>query len=405
MRWMNKLLAVMLIALLSFPTTLLAHGTAEEHKREVLWTNILFYGAISLFVLLILLFFILKSKVNQLGNTKSQENRIRRTRLAKAVNALKWGSMAAFTAVVVSGLVMTGNQQDTEISGPMLLDEVSIHHAHGMSYTPDGNKIFFAVHDGLRVYEDGQWILPAGEKHDYMGFSMVNDGFYSSGHPAPGSNKKNPLGIVKSTDEGESFETLALYGEIDFHGMSVGYESHVIYVFNPSPNEKMSETGLHYSTDEAKTWTKSEGNGLAGKPSVLAVHPTNPAVMAVGTDQGIFVTKDYGDQFETLEPSLEASAVFFNARGELYAAGLRPEPILVRMDAEMNVANEINIPVLKQDAISFIGQSPVNPKDISIMTNNNDVYVSADEGGSWTNIMKQGKAASTNTKDRPNLPS
>ncbi|MBN2981809.1 hypothetical protein [Cohnella algarum] len=103
-----------------------------------------------------------------------------------------------------------------------------------------------------------------------MGFSMVDDGFYSSGHPARGSKKKNPFGIVKSTDEGRSLETLTLYGEVDFHGMSVGYKSHTIYIFNLEPNSAIETTGLNYSTDEAKSWTMSEmnfeKNGVAVTP-------------------------------------------------------------------------------------------------------------------------------------------
>jgi hypothetical protein len=34
---------------------------------------------------------------------------------------------------------------------------------------------------------DGKWKEAPGEMHDYLGFSMADNGFYSSGHPAPGT--------------------------------------------------------------------------------------------------------------------------------------------------------------------------------------------------------------------------
>lgn len=65
---------------------------------------------------------------------------------------------------------------------------VELEHIHGMGYSSDGDKLYFASHDGLRVYVQGQWIQPEGEKHDYMVFSMADDRIYSSSHPSPGSN-------------------------------------------------------------------------------------------------------------------------------------------------------------------------------------------------------------------------
>lgn len=394
MKLTKKIPPVLFFALLSFPGQMLAHGSEEEHRKEVIWTNVLFFGTLGLFALLLITFLLARKKVNMLTNAKGTEDRERRIQLKRALNGLKWASVAAFVVVIVSGVAIAANKQGQGVTEPVSMQEVSIDHAHGMSYSPDGNKLFFAVHDGLRVYENGQWILPSGEKHDYMGFSMVDDGFYSSGHPAPGSSKKNPFGVVKSMDEGKSFETLTLYGEIDFHGMSVGYKSHAIYVFNPSPNKEMREPGLHYSTDEAKTWTKSKVVGLEGQPAALAVHPTNQAIVAVGTDQGTFMSKDRGNQFEKIGPRMQTTALFFNVEGELYAGGLNPQPALARINLESNESQDINIPVMTEDAIAFIGQSPVNNQEVSIMTFNNDVFISSDGGANWTTIVEKGKGKS-----------
>jgi hypothetical protein len=329
------------------------------------------------------------------GRLKKYLHTKRRSKTLKLKGGIKWVSVVSFVALAIIGIAFVNSKQDKALpSEPKVIDKVSIHHAHGMSYSPDGTKIFFAVHDGLRVFQNGQWLLPAGPKHDYMGFSMVDDGFYSSGHPAPGSDVKNPLGIVKSTDEGKSFEPLALYGEVDFHGLSAGYTSHALYVFNPSPNSQMNQAGLHYSTDEAETWTKSESRGLEGQPAAISVHPSDPAVVAVGTDRGIYVSEDHGNQFTKAGPSFEATSVFFQVTGELLAAGVDQRSTLIRIHLDSNELQEISIPEMAEDAIAFIAQSPVNEQDIAIMTFNMDVYLSADQGKTWKEIVDRGQGVS-----------
>ncbi|WP_166240130.1 F510_1955 family glycosylhydrolase [Paenibacillus turpanensis] len=394
MNTIRKISPLILIAVGSLPAQVFAHGTEDEHQKEVLWANVFFYGMLGISILLLIAFLVSRSKAARLKHVRAQEERVRRNQLTRLSNILKWATLLSLSALVVSGVVVFNANKTGEVSEPRLLDRISIDHAHGMSYSADGSKLFFAVHDGLRVYENGQWSLPAGEKHDYMGFSMVDDGFYSSGHPAPGSNKKNPFGIVKSTNEGESFEPLALYGEIDFHGMSVGYQSHAIYVFNPLPNQAMSELGLHYSTDEAKSWTKSKVEGLVGQPATLAVHPTDSGTMAVGTDQGIFVSTNYGDSFTRISSIGEGTSVFFNLKGTLYAAGIQLEPSLVAIDLARGSIQNLNIPPMTNDAIAFIGQHPARPNEMAIMTFQNDAYVTQDGAATWTSIIAKGRGTS-----------
>lgn len=391
---LKKVSSAVTVAFIAFPTQLWAHGSEDAHQKEVLWMNILLYGILLLFLLSLFAFLFARKKVTSLANAKSDQDRNRRVQLSKAVKGLKWASIIAFAAVIISGFTVLSNKQATLSAEPTLLDEVTIPHGHGMAYSPDGAKLFFAVHDGLRVYQNGQWILPPGEKHDYMGFSMVDDGFYSSGHPAKGSNKKNPFGIVKSKDEGKTLDMLTLYGEVDFHGMSVGYNSHAIYVFNPAPNAVMSEPGVYYSTDDAQTWTKSALNGLEGQPSTVSVHPTDEEILAVGTEQGIFISRDHGQRFEKVGPALPTSSLFFNATGELYAAGLNPQPALIRLDIDTKESKELNLPSLSEEYIAFIGQSPVNEQDLAFMTSTNNVYLSSDGGSNWTQIVKDSKGTS-----------
>jgi hypothetical protein len=105
------------------------------------------------------------------------------------------------------------NQEDENIT----FEDSSLTHVHGLGYSTNGSFIMIPAHDGLKVFKEGKWGSLTGDKHDYMGFSVVNKGFYSSGYPAEGSSLKNPFGIVMSEDNGKSLNILDLHGEIDFH--------------------------------------------------------------------------------------------------------------------------------------------------------------------------------------------
>ncbi|MFC4765857.1 F510_1955 family glycosylhydrolase [Effusibacillus consociatus] len=275
-------------------------------------------------------------------------------------------------------------------------EAITLHHIHGLGYSNDGRRILIPAHYGIGVYSNGSWETVEGPNHDYMGFSMADNGFYSSGHPAPGSKLKNPLGIVKSTNEGKSIETLGLSGETDFHGMSVSYKTHTIYVLNPAPNSKMNSAGMYYSKDETKTWTRSEMKGVNEELSALAIHPTTDAVVAVGTENGIYVSKDYGQNFAKIVPNIQITSLFFGRKGELYAGGLaNNKPFLLEIDVDSKKTEEINIPPLKEDAVTYIAQNPVNENEMVFATVKKDVYLSSDKGESWKWIAEQGKGIST----------
>lgn len=92
-------------------------------------------------------------------------------------------------------------------------ESVEFTHIHGLGFTADGEKAYIPAHDGLRVFENGEWKnveKGEGQLHDFMGFTMTSEGFYSSGHLSIQSNYENPFGLIKSIHEGESLELLNL---------------------------------------------------------------------------------------------------------------------------------------------------------------------------------------------------
>ncbi|SDJ18402.1 F510_1955 family glycosylhydrolase [Alteribacillus bidgolensis] len=224
-------------------------------------------------------------------------------------------------------------QQTDDTEPKTNIEEIEFPHMHGIGFTSDGEKAFIPAHDGLRVFEDGIWKRVEGPRHDYMGFSMTADGFYSSGHPSMQTDYENPLGIIKSTDGGKSIEVLGLEGEVDFHLMSAGYNSGAIYVMNPQPNSDMEDTGLYLTNNEAKDWKKRDMNGVSGSITSLAAHPDQQGIGAVSTEEGVFLSQDSGDTFEQLLES-PVPALTFTHDGEMLAAkGIGKETTLQAIDS------------------------------------------------------------------------
>ncbi|MDQ0256369.1 hypothetical protein J2S74_003789 [Evansella vedderi] len=270
-------------------------------------------------------------------------------------------------------------------------NNVTFQHIHGLDYSGDGQTIYVPAHDGLKFYKNGTWYdQTEGELHDYMGFSMFEGGFYSSGHPAPRSQMGDPFGIVKSTDSGKTLEILDLYEEVDFHGMAVGYRTREIYVFNPHPNSRMTEPGFYYTTDETETWNQSELKGLIGQPSSLAAHPTNEGVVAIGTNTGLYLSQDYGNSFISLLENMNVTAVSFD-HGDSLLVGLPQGLISIKMDGSDQI--DFTIPSLDSgDVITFVKQNPENENEYVYSTRNKDIFLSKDGGATWEMIVNQGVA-------------
>lgn len=340
-------------------------------------------------ILVTLLFFVwfvaIKRQIQALKNVKKGADRDRRVQLTKSLRLAKWGIGVSIVLVMVTGgLTLFG------ING----NQVYLTHVHGLGFSKDGKKILIPSHDGLKAYEAGTWTAQEGAKHDYMGFVTVDDGFYSSGHPEEGSDLKNPLGLVKSTDVGKSLQMLGLEGETDFHLMTAGFNSHVVYAITPQPNSKMYTAGLYYSNNDGDTWTKSEMKGISEEPTSIAAHPTEESIVVIGTPTGVFLSKDYGKSFEKIVSEGQTTALSFNKQGDLFIAGYLNQPYLQKMDMISLKAQKITIPALTEDAIAYFAQNPANDNQWTFATFNRDVYLSDDKGQKWKMIAEQGKTIS-----------
>ena len=271
--------------------------------------------------------------------------------------------------------------------------DVTLHHVHGLAYSPDGKRIMIPSHHGLAIYEDGKWSKAPGPQHDYMGFSATSKHLYSSGHPAPNSGLSNPFGVIRSRDGGKNWDKLGLEGETDFHLLATSWNTNAIYVWNPAPSSRMKRPGLHYTLNDGFAWKRAGMNGLTGEPRALAVHPDNPAAVAVATSEGLYLSTDSGERFAKLGDNGEGLAAFFDLDGkELWYAAFEGRPTLSRITIKDGRSTKVSLPALTRDAVAYITQNPARRLEYAIATFERSVYLSTDAGQSWKQIADRGSA-------------
>jgi len=293
-----------------------------------------------------------------------------------------WVSAVILLGIV--GLLYASNQRESSGASVQLRD------IHGLSFSSDGSQLFVPAHDGLLVYENSSWSAPDLPVHDYMGYSGVDDGFFSSGHPGPGSNLINPLGLVRSTDGGRTLKTLAFSGDTDFHLMGAGYENHAIYVINPAQNSLLPP-GMHYTVDEGQTWKQSRASGINDSPIQLAIHPIQPETIAVATQGGLFLSNDYGDTFTQVTDSGPVTSVSFDPNGERILYGYQ-EVFSYQLSSEQIVSLDTRT-ITGDDAVAYIAINPTSDQ-VVYATYSKDIYLSQNDGQSWEVIAEQGLGGS-----------
>ncbi|BCB05589.1 F510_1955 family glycosylhydrolase [Bacillus sp. KH172YL63] len=298
---------------------------------------------------------------------------------------------------LITSLSLAGCSSSKEEYSFIKTDNTTIDHIHGIGYPDHKGELVIATHDGLMKYKDAVWYETTGEKHDYMGFQASEDGFYSSGHPEKGSDLKNPLGVVKSTDEGETLEKLAFYGELDFHYLGAGYSSRVLYALNEEPHPEL-EAGLHRTMDEGENWEQLEMKGFDSTSiGNIAIHPTNQDVLAISSKDGLFISRDGGDSFQNAGDAKVTTSVYLTEESGLLARIEEGSIQLYELDQDSLDISPFPTPELSQDnPIMYISGSPVSSEEWSIVTYENDIFTTTDNGRNWERLADKGKLPQSN---------
>lgn len=311
-----------------------------------------------------------------------------RQRVAAVLFSATVAVMASATALAHVHTPLAGsgypNSRSARPAEPLLF------HVHGLAFSPDGKSLLVPAHTGLAAFREDGWSEVDGPIHDFAGFSLAERAIYASGHPPPGSSLPNPLGLVKSTDLGKSWVSLALGGEADFHFLAASYRSNAIYVRSTEANSAMPIPGLHLSVDDGKSWRRRNGAGLEGDVFGIAAHPRDARTLAIATDKGLYLSRDAGETFKRFDGRQAVTAVTFDLDGlnVRFARAIRRELISATIDGRSRTV--VLLPSIGLDYVTHIAQSPADQRLLAIATDRRHVFVTKDVGKAWRQIAKDG---------------
>ena len=233
---------------------------------------------------------------------------MKRNDLAKA-----WvGSVVA--AALLAGC-SNGDANDVSTNASNAGNASELGHIHGLGVS-DGT-LYVATHHGLfTVSDDREAQLVSEDDHDFMGFTVVEDGmFLASGHPASRTDLPANLGLLESTDGGKTWTSLSLMGDVDFHALAATDDA--VYGQDSASGE------LFVSADRT-SWQRRGQVPLAD----VAINPTDSSVIVITTAAGPHISDDGGTSFEALEGAPVLMLVDWPQQDEL--VGVTPDGALYR---------------------------------------------------------------------------
>lgn len=161
-----------------------------------------------------------------------------------------------------------------------------VDHVHA-AVVRDG-AVLLGTHSGLVTVDptSGDAQAAGSARDDHMGLASDGSTLYASGHPGPGSDLPDPLGLLRSDDGGDTWVSVSLLGEVDFHGLAADGDRLVGIG---------TEHGVMVSTDRGVTW---QDTGIDDATSVAWFD----GAAWVTTGSGLRVWRDGETMSPTPEP-------------------------------------------------------------------------------------------------------
>ena len=182
----------------------------------------------------------------------------------------------------------------------------SLPHVHNVVIVDD--EIYLGSHEGLYRFSEEDGFHVVSPDFDVMGLAHSNDGFYASGHPGPGFDYPDPVGLLVSGDRGATWDSVSLTGEVDFHLLDASGDT----IVGAAANYGV----LVMSQDGGKTWGSVEWPSL----SDFALSPDNPDHIFIATGEGLMLSQDAGQSFAEIPGAPEAIIVQWSEDGVVLAS-------------------------------------------------------------------------------------
>lgn len=181
-------------------------------------------------------------------------------------------------------------------------------HAHNVSLV--GDVVYIGSHYGFWRQESGQKpVLISQPAFDVMGLAGTNQRWLASGHPGPDMDAPSDLGLIESTDNGTTWQSVSLLGEVDFHRL--------IAVNDLILGVSAHDNSLFRSTNGGQTW-RDLGTTLIFD---FAINPTNPDSILATTANGAIASLDGGITFTPVTTPTPLMLLAWNEEG-LYAVSV-----------------------------------------------------------------------------------
>jgi hypothetical protein len=192
------------------------------------------------------------------------------------------------TLVAVVGItVVLASACSASDTTPSQSDTRGLAHIHGLDVDPADGALYAGTHYGVyRLSSERDPELVGDIVQDFMGFTVAGPNhFLGSGHPGESDRDHPPnLGLIESTNGGQSWTSVSLNGEVDFH--SLDYRHGLVYGLDSGTRTVMVSADKH-------TWDRRAAISAAD----IAVSPQNPNEILATTAEGLTRSLDQGKSF------------------------------------------------------------------------------------------------------------
>lgn len=193
-------------------------------------------------------------------------------------------AVLAVLAVLSACSTASGEATASSPAPHLETDPPDFNHVHGVAGEAGSDAILIAAHNGLfRLSADGD--VQVGPTIDLMGFAVAAPGRYlASGHPGPSVDLPQPVGLIESLDQGQTWQPLSRQGQSDFHALTA------------SPAGVLGFDGTLQRSTDGLSWEQLQ---IPSAPASLSAGPDGNEVLAT-TEEGLLHSTDAGSTWASI---------------------------------------------------------------------------------------------------------